>query len=65
MLTIQLWNTGRHPQHPEYGHYEYAVTVNGHIIEGGTVTDHRRLDGWRALLEKLIALDQEEDARVP
>lgn len=62
MLTIRLRNTGKHPQFPTLCDYEYIVDVNGRIIESGTVNDHTRADGWRALLLKLAQL---EDERVP
>ena len=53
MLTILIHNdnTGT----PEIGHYDYEVRLNDHIIVTGRVENHRRDDGWHALLVRVAA----------
>lgn len=35
--------------------YEYRIQINDRVIESGIVKDHYRVEGWEALLEKLLA----------
>jgi len=54
MLSIQIVNTGLHPDSPVVGSYVYAVFVNTTRIAEGFVASHVRKDGWKALVAKII-----------
>lgn len=57
MLMIFIHNDGTGPEN--HSNYEYEVRVNDETIERGTLKDHDRADGWRALVSQLIEAKSE------
>ena len=51
MLLITFRNDGTGDKH--VGNYEVMVSVNGLAIAQERIEDHRRADGWRALVRML------------
>lgn len=45
----------------EVSDYEIEVGVNRKIIATGVVKGHKRSDGWRALVRKVLESDTVED----
>jgi len=50
MLTLQVWNTS---DLAPVSSYNYAVYINRDCIATGTVTGHKRADGWPALVKQI------------
>jgi len=52
MLTINIRNDGTGTD--DAANYAYTVMVNREVIASGEVKDHKRLDGWRALVRQVL-----------
>ena len=57
-VYIKIENDLSHPNHPDYGNYEYQVRVKGQLVCAGKVEDHSRAQHVILLLEKVV-----EDAK--
>ena len=61
MITIKIVNDGTGDI--ETGNYRYQVLVNQDVIDSGLLENHKRRDGWRQLVAKLLIHSLEEDNR--
>ena len=52
MLTINIRNDGTGTD--EAANYTYNVMVNRKVIAIGEVKGHQRMDGWRALVRRVL-----------
>lgn len=54
MLTIEFVNSGRGGRGAAVGDYNVRVLVNGVVIYRDKIVGHRRADGWRTLVKRLM-----------
>jgi len=52
MLWVKIVNVKTRPN--DVADYRYQVGANHTVIARGHVTRHRRADGWRVLLDKVL-----------
>lgn len=52
MILLKIWNDGSGTE--EVGNYEWCAYVNEELIEDGVYEGHRRSEGWRSLVKKIM-----------
>lgn len=53
MLIIEITNDGKHPNHPDWGSYDYIVKVNRREIAHGHIESHDRSKHFSFLLNQI------------